>query len=93
MDEKRRPGISRRDFVGLATAGAAAVASSGVLSPLEAQAQGASPRIPARWDLEADVVVIGFRGNRDACRHQGCGRWRLGDRRGRQLRRRRARDL
>lgn len=59
MDEKARPGISRRDFVGLATTGAAAVASSGVLSPLEAQAQEVSPRIPARWDLEADVVVIG----------------------------------
>ena len=59
MDEKERPGISRRDFVGLATAGAAGVASSGVLSPLEAQAQDASPGIPARWDLEADVVVIG----------------------------------
>ena len=59
MDEKGRPGISRRDFVGLATAGAAGVASSGILSSQEALAQGASPGVPARWDLEADVVVIG----------------------------------
>ena len=58
MGEKERPGISRRDFVGLATASAAGVASSGVLSPLEARAQGASPGV-TRWDLEADVVVIG----------------------------------
>ena len=59
MGKNEGPGISRRDFVGLATAGAAGIASSGVLSPLEAQAQGASPGIPARWDFEADVVVIG----------------------------------
>jgi succinate dehydrogenase/fumarate reductase flavoprotein subunit len=59
MGEKGKPGISRRDFVGLATAGAAGVASSGVLSPLEAQAQGTSPGIPERWDLEADIVVVG----------------------------------
>ena len=59
MGENEGPGISRRDFVGLATAGAAAVASSGVLSPLEARAQGTSPGIPTRWDFEADVVVIG----------------------------------
>jgi len=58
MGKKTKPGISRRDFVGLATAGAAAVAASGAVSPADAQAQGA-PRIPTQWDLEADVVVIG----------------------------------
>lgn len=58
MRDKAKPGISRRDFVGLATASAAAVAASGALSPAEAQAPGALP-VPTRWDLEADVVVIG----------------------------------
>ena len=58
MGDETKPGISRRDFVGLATAGAAGVAASGALSPAEAQAPGARP-IPTRWDLEADVVVIG----------------------------------
>ena len=58
MRDKAKPGISRRDFVGLSTASAAAVAASGALSPAEAQAPGALP-VPTRWDLEADVVVIG----------------------------------
>ena len=59
MDEKEKQGISRRDFVKLASAGAAAIAGTGVLSPLAAQAQGTAPGIPTKWDLEADVVVIG----------------------------------
>ena len=58
MGKKRKPGMSRRDFVSLATASAAAVAASGAVSPAEVQAQDAS-RIATRWDLEADVVVIG----------------------------------
>jgi len=59
MDEKEKQGISRRDFVKLASVGAAAIAGTGVLSPLAAQAQGTAPSIPTKWDLEADVVVIG----------------------------------
>jgi hypothetical protein len=59
MDEKEKQGISRRDFVKLASVGAAAIAGTGVLSPLAAQAQGTAPVIPTKWDLEADVVVIG----------------------------------
>jgi hypothetical protein len=59
MDEKAKTGISRRDFVRLASAGAAAIAGTGVLPPLAAQAQGTAPSIPTKWDLEADVVVIG----------------------------------
>jgi succinate dehydrogenase/fumarate reductase flavoprotein subunit len=58
MGDETKPGISRRDFVGLATAGAAGVAASGALSPAGAQAQGATAT-PAEWDLEADVVIIG----------------------------------
>ena len=60
MGEKRREEISRRDFVQLAGAGAAAIASAGVLSPLAAHAaQGTVPAIPTKWDFEVDVVVIG----------------------------------
>ena len=59
MDENEKTGISRRDFVKLASAGAAAIAGTGVLSPMAAQAQGTAPGLPAKWDLEADVVVIG----------------------------------
>jgi len=58
MGDEEKSGISRRDFVGLATAGAAGVAASGTLSPAEAQAQGATGT-PTEWDLEADVVIIG----------------------------------
>lgn len=55
MDEKTKTGISRRDFVVMA----GAIAGASVLPPAAAQAQGAQPSVPTRWDLEADVVVIG----------------------------------
>ena len=58
MDEKATTGISRRDFVLLAGAGSAAIAGASVLPPSTAQAQG-TPNTPAKWDLEADVVIIG----------------------------------
>ena len=58
--EKKQQGMSRRDFVREATVGAAALAGSSALSALQAQAQQAgASAIPAQWDLEADVVVIG----------------------------------
>ncbi len=59
MDKKVKTGISRRDFVRLASAAPAAAAATGVLSPLAAHAQTVAQNIPARWDIEADVVVIG----------------------------------
>jgi hypothetical protein len=59
MDEKEKTGISRRDFIRVTGAGAAAIAGTGVLSPWAAKAQGTAPSIPTKWDLEADVVVIG----------------------------------
>ncbi len=59
MDEKEKTGVSRRDFIRLAGAGAAAMAGTGVLSPLAARAQGTVAGIPTKWDLEADIVVIG----------------------------------
>jgi len=55
-NEQKR--ISRRDFVKDASVGAAAIA--GALSAMPAQAQqSAAAGVPARWDLEADVVIIG----------------------------------
>ena len=59
MDEKEKTGISRRDFIRVTGAGAAAIAGTGVLSPWAAKAQGTAPSIPTKWELEADVVVIG----------------------------------
>ena len=92
MDENEKTGISRRDFVQLAGAGAAAIAATGVLSPLAAQAQGTAPGIPTKWDLEADVVVIGSGAVGLPGRHQGRRRRRIGDRRRYKLRHRRTRD-
>src|SRR5271156_4448638 len=56
MKRNRRDldGFSRRDFIKTATAGAGAAALTGFAAG-EANAQGR----PARWDKEADVVVIG----------------------------------
>lgn len=54
-DEKIK--ISRRDFVRTAGVGTAVLVGGSVL-PVQAQAQN-SFTIPAKWDLEADVVVIG----------------------------------
>jgi succinate dehydrogenase/fumarate reductase flavoprotein subunit len=57
---KRRKTISRRDFVGRAGLGAATFAGASAMSGLDAQAQrSAASAIPAKWDLEADVVVLG----------------------------------
>ncbi len=55
-DENR---ISRRDFIKGAAAGAAAVALP-TLASSPAQAQTSTkPWLPAKWDYEADVVVVG----------------------------------
>jgi succinate dehydrogenase/fumarate reductase flavoprotein subunit len=59
MDDKSKSKISRRDFVRFAGAGAAAIAAAGASSSLAAQSPGGAPGIPKKWDLEADVVVIG----------------------------------
>jgi len=57
---KSRKRISRRDFVGRAGLGAAAFAGASAMSGLDAQAQrSAASAIPTKWDLEADVVVLG----------------------------------
>src|SRR6185503_2657807 len=62
MERTRKPRkkISRRDFVGRAGVGAAGIAGVTALSGVGAQAQGGTASaIPAKWDLEADVVVLG----------------------------------
>jgi fumarate reductase flavoprotein subunit len=52
-----RKGVSRRDFIKGTVAGASAVALTGIAT-VESQA---AP-IPKKWDMEADIVVIGAGG-------------------------------
>ena len=68
MEEKEKAGISRKEFVKMVGTGAAVVAGVALVSPLTAeagQAQAAKPAkpapadLPAKWDLEADIVVLG----------------------------------
>ena len=55
--------ISRRDFIKSAAVGAAAVAGVGVLSATPVRAQTSTEWwLPAKWDYEVDVVVVGFGG-------------------------------
>ena len=56
--DKKKKGISRREFVRGAGAGTVALAGAGALPTLKAQASGPGA-IPEQWDLEADFVVIG----------------------------------
>lgn len=71
VEEEKK--LSRRDFVKGAAAGAAAMASAGVLAgcgsktqeepagPAASQEGGdAKPWLPEKWDHEADVVVVGY---------------------------------
>lgn len=67
MQEKEKTGISRKDFVKLVGTGVAVVAGSTLVQPLVAatgtpEAKPAKPapaNLPKKWDLEADVVVLG----------------------------------
>ncbi|QQO09997.1 FAD-dependent oxidoreductase [Breznakiella homolactica] len=66
-ETEKKDGISRRDFVKAVGAGAAVVAGTAIVQPLSAQgkkdgAAGSQPdptQTPKKWDLEADVVIIG----------------------------------
>jgi hypothetical protein len=52
--------ISRRAFVGRAGIGAAAFTGAAAMSGVDLESQGGTARTaPAKWDLEADVVVLG----------------------------------
>jgi heterodisulfide reductase subunit A-like polyferredoxin len=58
--KKKRTKISRRDFVGGAGVGAAAFAGVSAVAGFNTRAQrNAASAVPATWDLEADVVVLG----------------------------------
>jgi len=71
-DEKKKNRVSRRDFLKAAAAGSAAVVGSTTLAACGAQpaAPAAAPAaqeclpagMPATWDYEADVVIIGLGG-------------------------------
>ncbi len=58
QDKDDKNNISRRDFVRSAGAGAAALVGGTALPAQPVQAQN-SCTVPANWDLQADVVVIG----------------------------------
>ncbi len=60
LKKKEKGRISRRGFIRGAGFGAGAIAAASALPSLKAQAQqSAASGIPERWDLEADVVIIG----------------------------------
>ena len=57
--------VSRREFVKGAAVGAGALAGTSVLAscaPAAAPAPGGTADLPATWDKEVDVVVVGFGG-------------------------------
>lgn len=59
-NKKKKKIISRRDFVRGAGVSAAAIAGASALPALQAEAQqSTASSIPAEWDLEADVVIVG----------------------------------
>ncbi len=60
LKKKEKGRISRRGFMRGAGVGAGAIAAASALPSLKVQAQrSAASGIPERWDLEADVVIIG----------------------------------
>ncbi|HWR11018.1 MAG TPA: FAD-binding protein [Rectinemataceae bacterium] len=69
MQENEKKGISRKEFVKLVGTGAAVVAGATIIQPLAADAGKDAPEaktvkptpadLPRKWDLEADVVVLG----------------------------------
>ncbi|MSO19618.1 MAG: FAD-dependent oxidoreductase, partial [Acidobacteria bacterium] len=60
MSEKDKKQVSRREFVRSAGTGAAALAGAAAISAVPAQTQqSTATATPTRWDLEADVVIIG----------------------------------
>lgn len=66
--EKEKQGLCRRDFLKGLAAGTAGVASGSLLSGRgSVKSAGATEvsasLIPASWDMEADVVVLGYDGN------------------------------
>jgi 3-oxosteroid 1-dehydrogenase len=62
MSEKKKADVGRRDFIKGALVGTGALAMTGMSIP-SAEARVA---IPKKWDVEADVVILGF-GGAGAC--------------------------
>ena len=54
---KPKDGLTRRDLIKSAGLAGAAAATGGLVGATPAAAQ--APQVPARWDREADVVIIG----------------------------------
>ena len=54
---KPKDGLTRRDLIKNAGLAGAAAVTGGLVGPAPAAAQ--APQVPARWDREADVVIIG----------------------------------
>ena len=67
-EEKVKQGLNRRDFLKGVAAGASGMAAGGILPAYASAAakgtSGASASlIPSKWDMEADVVVLGYGGS------------------------------
>jgi succinate dehydrogenase/fumarate reductase flavoprotein subunit len=62
MSTKKK--LSRREFFKDAAIGAAAVTGVGVLfaKPTQAKTAGSLPGVPAKWDYQTDVIVVGYGG-------------------------------
>lgn len=62
-EEKGRPiKVSRKDFVKGAAVGAGLLSGAGALASCGTAAAPTAPGIPAKWDKEADVVIVGAGG-------------------------------
>ena len=59
FDEKEKKGITRREFVKGAAAGAAGVVAAGALASCAPAKEEEKSWMPEQWDEEADVVVVG----------------------------------
>jgi len=64
MTEKKEQPIkvSRRDFVKGAALGAGLLTGAGTLASCGTAAAPAAPGVPASWDRETDVVIVGYGG-------------------------------
>ncbi|MEM5775074.1 MAG: FAD-dependent oxidoreductase, partial [Anaerolineaceae bacterium] len=66
MDSQKKQVLSRRNFLKGTAIGAAAITGAGVLASCAPQAAATANGLPAKWDRETDVVVVGY-GGAGAC--------------------------
>ncbi|MDR3440612.1 FAD-binding protein [Telmatospirillum sp.] len=57
-DENNQPGLRRRDFL----KGGSLVAGSMILGGIDASDANAATTLPKKWDIETDVVCVGYGG-------------------------------